>query len=118
MTLHPGSSPRRSRWRWYTAVALAIVAQLAFNLLPLIDGWHGVGAGPHIEAVGGTAHYAHAEETCTACHGHVLDAHPTSVVHLAIGYDQVRSTPARAGAFAPHAVLTSSHRSRAPPTTS
>lgn len=101
------------------AVVLATVSQLAFNLLPLVEGWHGLGAGPHIEAAGITAHYAHTEDTCAACHVRALDAHPTTV-RLAVGHDQTLSAPARGGAFAPAAVPTSyaasSHRSRAPPT--
>lgn len=115
----PGRPRRQSSWMRYVAVVLATVSQLAFNLLPLVDGWHGFGAGPHIEAVGGTAHYAHAEDTCAACSVRTLNAHPTPTVRLAVGYDQVSSTSAR-GAFAPAAAptssATSSHRSRAPPT--
>jgi len=102
------------------AVVLATVSQLAFTLLPLVEGWHGLGAGPHIEAVGGTAHYAHAEDTCAACYVRALNAHPTSTVRVAVGSDQTLSAPTRGGAFAPAAVppsfAPSSHRSRAPPT--
>ena len=118
MTTHPGRTPRRSRVRWYVAVLLATVAQLAFNLLPIADGWHGLGAGPHVEAVGATAHYAHAEETCAACHVHVVTARPAATVQLPVGYDERPIIRVPGGADAPAAAPTASHRSRAPPTSS
>ncbi|GJG89345.1 hypothetical protein tb265_45260 [Gemmatimonadetes bacterium T265] len=102
------------------AVVLATVSQLAFTLLPLVDGWHGLGAGPHVEAAGVTAHYAHAEDTCAACYVGALTVHPTPTVRLAVASDPTPSTRARGGSAPPAAVPTASpsspHRSRAPPT--
>ena len=116
---HPGRPPRRFPWLRYVTVVLATVSQLGFNLLPLLDGWHGLGMGPHIEAVGGNGHYAHAEDTCVACHVRALNAHPTPTLQIAVGFDPTWISSGR-GTFAPAAAPTSSatspHRPRAPPT--
>ncbi len=96
-----------------------MVAQLACTLLPLVDGWHGVGAGPHIEAAGRAPHYAHAEDMCTACHVGALTAHPAPTLRVAVDLDPTWRSAA-IGPFAPADIplssATSSHRSRAPPT--
>ena len=109
---------RRFYWLRYVAVVLATASQLGFNLLPLVDGWQGIGVGQHVEAAGGASHYGHAEDTCAACHMRALSAHAIPTLRLAVGYDQTWRTSAR-GALAPVAApassATSSHRSRAPP---
>ncbi len=119
MIRHPGRPLRRRPWLRYLAVVLATISQLTFTVLPLVDGWHGLGAGPHVEAAGGTSHYAHSEDTCAACHVGALTEHPTPTLRLAVASELTWRTAA-CGPFGTAVASTSSatsfHHSRAPPT--
>ncbi|HEY0779172.1 MAG TPA: hypothetical protein VGD56_14475 [Gemmatirosa sp.] len=113
-----GRTRQWSRWLHHVAVVLATASQLAFSFLPLLDAWHGLSLGPHVEAAGATTHFAHAEDSCPACHVRALDAHATPTLRIAVGADPTRRR-ADDGAVAPTTAVTSSatssHRSRAPP---
>jgi hypothetical protein len=58
---------RLDRWLRRTAAVLAVGAQLALVMSGLGEGRAGLGAGPHVEAAGTSAHYAHDEANCAAC---------------------------------------------------
>lgn len=91
------------------------MAQLAGTVLPVLDGWKGLGAGPHVETLGGPAHYAHAEDACVACQGRAVDPRPTITFRLAVGIREVANTHVPGAAVAPVAAPTTRTRSRAPP---
>ena len=62
-----------SMLRWLTSfgAALAIAAQLAVALVPLVERGGG-SAAAHVEAGGTATHYAHNDATCAVCQARLL----------------------------------------------